>query len=215
MVKNDWHIGLIEDEEKFRKYFGSALSEIREISNLSYWKSAEEIIHDNVTKIPDIFFVDINLVHMNGLDLIIILRQKYPDSKIVVISSLNSDENIFRALKLGAIGYLWKNELDSLPEVLKIVMNGGGIISPTIALRVLNSFSRSATEIDDKQKNRLTDREKQVLQQLVKGHTIQKTADIINISEHTARTHVRSIYKKLEVTNRVELLQKATNEYDL
>ena len=196
-------IGVVENEEKYRDYIASHLSAYP--ARLYFWNSAEEFWRDDKVDSLDLVLIDLNLVHMDGVVLTRMLQEKNPDILKIILTNLDSEEIIFQALKYGAVGYILKSELESLQNSIEIVLNGGGIISPTIACRVMNSFRREPGDLASVD---LTDRERQVLEQLVKGISNAKAADNLGISGETVRWHVKNIYKKMNVRSKLELIRK-------
>lgn len=205
-VKGAPRIGLIEDDDIFREeLIGKLLTFIPEEA-VRIWISAEDYLNDKGSIELDLLFLDIRLPGMGGLELLSIIGKRGLSFPVIVLSSINSEETIFRALKAGATGYIHKSELQDLETTVTATLDGGAIISPTIALKVLHSFKKPSVnnEYDD-----LTPREKEVLNLLVEGLTTQEAAETLFISVHTLRIHVKNIYRKLFVRNKTELLRKA------
>lgn len=201
------HIGIVENDLYFSKEVEERLSKIQNIATISTWESSEDFLKQNTIDNIDILFLDIMLPGQNGIELVLHLSTHYPKLKVIMLTNMNSDEMIFSSIKNGAQGYILKSDISRINEVVNVVHNGGAIITPTIALRVFSSFRKpSVDEISD-----LSHREKQILKLLVKGKTIASVANFLVLSEHTIHGYVKSIYKKLNVHNRVELARKAQN----
>jgi len=201
-------IGLVEDEKIFRDDFIRNISTINTIDKTFVWKSAEEFLNDKNRCDITILFLDIRLPHMNGIDLIRNIRESGLNYPIIILSSLDSDEIIFKAIKAGAVGYIHKTDFSNLKEVIEIIENGGAIISPTIALRVFHNFQSQTGQSEDYSK--LSLREKQILEILVNGITTKEAAQRLHISLHTLRKHIRNIYKKLNINNQQEMMKVAS-----
>ncbi|MCB1171037.1 MAG: response regulator [Leptospiraceae bacterium] len=196
--------GVVENDEQYRTYLISELSRIPFIaSGIRSWSSAEQFLHEENRKDLDLLLLDIDLSGISGVQLAGILALQQPELPIVILSNLTSDEAIFEAIKNGVKGYLLKSELSSLEDAIHVVMGGGAMITPTIALRVMSSFQKVPASGPD-----LTDRERQILELMVRGKTIKSVADFLMLSPHTVHDHVKRIYKKLEVHNRAELVRK-------
>lgn len=202
-MNSQYKIGMVENEETFRNLLKEELSECETVY---IWKSAEECAKDLILQNLDILLVDIGLPDMNGIDLIKFVKEKFPFLKILVISGISSDDTIFQALLSGANGYVWKNELKDLKQSIEVIMNDGSVMSPSIGMRILHFFRSRLIPTE----TLLSHREKQVLELIIAGMKIQKIADQLNISEGTVRKHINNIYKKLHVSNRVELMIKAS-----
>lgn len=202
-MDSQYKIGIVENEETFRNLLKEELSECEAVY---IWKSAEDCSKDTILQNLDILLVDIGLPDMNGIDLIKFVKEKFPLLKILVISGISSDDTIFQALLSGANGYVWKSELNDLKQSIEVIMNEGSVMSPSIGMRILHFFRSRLIPTGDS----LSHREKQVLELIIAGMKIQKIADQLNISDGTVRKHINNIYKKLHVSNRVELMIKAS-----
>ena len=199
-----WRIGLVENEKKYRDFIQKKLESEENVKSFQAWTSAEEFLRDKNASDLDLVFIDVMLTHMDGVELTAHITKKHPHINKVILSNMSSEEIIFQALKNGAIGYVLKSELDDINNVLRIIMSGGAIITSTIALHVLKSFSKEP-ETDQPT---LTEREKQTLELLVRGLTKKKAAERMGISEDTLRWHAKNIYKKLNVSTKLELYKK-------
>jgi len=201
-----WRIGLVEDHPGFREELVQILSADAE-NQIEAFRSAEEFLSSPSRCTFDLLLIDLLLPSMSGLDCIAEIRAAGESPTIVVLTSINSEENIFRALTLGATGFILKSEMENLPGLLRILKEGGAVMSPTIALRVAKSFQK--TPVAESIEHDLTRREKQILDELIRGRTEKEVADLFQLSVHTVRTHVKNIYSKLAVTSRVGLMRKA------
>jgi DNA-binding NarL/FixJ family response regulator len=127
----------------------------------------------------------------------------------LILTSYNAESKIFDALKHGATGYMFKDDIYSLGQILEILLSGGAYISPTIAVIVANYF-KSESILHENQKE-LTEREEEILKEISSGFSPAEIAEKLSLSIATIRSHIRNIYKKLEVNNQIQLLKK-TNE---
>ncbi len=204
-----WHIGVIENEELYRERIHNILNIGDQIESVMFWNSAEEFWKENSPEKDrlDLLYVDIMLPNMSGTDLVELISKEHPDLKTVVLSKVATDEVVLKALKGGALGYVLKTELEDLNQTTEIMMRGGAIISPTIAYHVLRTFRTPRNTEDDSD---LTKRERQVLELLSQGYSPKKAADLLELKESTLRTHVRHIYKKLNVRTQLQMVRKAS-----
>ena len=162
----------------------------------------------------DLILMDIEMPKMNGIEATEIVKQKYPQIKIIMLTVFDNDENIFNAIKAGADGYLLKevNPKDLQQGIIE-TMNGGATMTPSIAMKTLKLF-RNPIDFETtipKEEFNLTAREVEVLVQLTKGLKYKSIAENLFLSEGTIRKHVENIYNKLKVHNRLEAIQKAKN----
>ena len=162
----------------------------------------------------DLILMDIEMPKMTGIEATEIIKQKYPQIKIIMLTVFDNDENIFNAIKAGADGYLLKevNPRDLQQGIIE-TMNGGATMTPSIAMKTLKLF-RNPIDFESaipKQNINLTTREIEVLEQLSKGLKYKNIAENLFLSEGTIRKHVENIYSKLQVHNKLEAIQKAKN----
>ena len=162
----------------------------------------------------DLILMDIEMPKMNGIEAVTIVKQKYPQIKIIMLTVFDNDENIFNAIKAGADGYLLKevNPKD-LHQGIIDTMNGGATMTPSIAMKTLKLFRNpiSFENIQGNEEYNLTPREIEVLEQLSKGLKYNAIADNLFLSAGTIRKHVENIYAKLQVHNKLEAIQKGKN----
>jgi len=202
--ESKYRVGIVENDDLFLEEVLDRLSKIDSISFAKGWKSAETFLRDELYKSLDIVFLDIVLPGMSGIDLMSHLSSKNESIKAIMLTNMNSDEMIFNAIKNGALGYLLKSELGQIEPILEVITSGGAMITPTIALRVFESFRKPK----ETQLFHLTDREKQILELLTSGKKTAAVSKFLDLSEHTVHGYVKSIYKKLQVHNRAELVSK-------
>ncbi|TGL75954.1 response regulator transcription factor [Leptospira jelokensis] len=204
-------IGILENDEFFLEELKNRISELTNVSEIHSWETGEILLRDPRHKTLDILFLDIMLPGMSGIEVVKVLSEKNENIKVIMLTNMNSDEMIFNSIKNGALGYLLKSELGQIKSIVDVLLDGGAYITPTIALRVFSSFRKPV----DKPKVYLTDREKQILELLVKGKTIPLVSKFLDLSEHTVQGYVKSIYRKLQVHNRSELALKVQEYFIL
>ncbi len=162
----------------------------------------------------DLILMDIEMPVLNGIEATAIIKNKYPQIKIIMLTVFDNDENIFNAIKAGADGYLLKevNPKD-LHQGIIDTLNGGATMTPSIAMKTLKLFREpvSFENTQLKEEINLTTREVEVLEQLSKGLKYDKIAENLFLSTGTIRKHVENIYSKLQVHNKLEAIQKAKN----
>ncbi len=160
----------------------------------------------------DLILMDIEMPVLNGIETTEIVKQKYPHIKIIMLTVFDNDENIFNAIKAGADGYLLKEiNAKDLHDGIQDTINGGAAMNPSIALKTLKLL-RNPIDIENKKDQediQLTSRETDVLEQLSKGLNYNKIADNLILSSGTVRKHIENIYRKLQVHNKLEAVQKA------
>ena len=160
----------------------------------------------------DLILMDIEMPKMDGIEATAIIKSKFPQIKIIMLTVFDNDENVFDAIKAGADGYLLKEtKAEKIYEAIRETLAGGAVMSPSIALKTLQLLknprvfdSSEATEMVE-----LTTREIEVLEQLSKGLKNKEIAENLFLSFFTVKKHIENIYRKLQAHNRIEMLQKA------
>lgn len=158
----------------------------------------------------DIILMDIQMPEMNGIDATRLIKQKHPQIKIVMLTVFDDDENIFNSIQAGADGYLLKDtDPQTLFNSIKEVLDGGASMTPSIALKALNLLRNPLKESSESKEDiSLTKRETEILGQISNGLNYIEIAENLIISPATVRKHIENIYKKLQVHNKVEAVQK-------
>ncbi|QHI36840.1 Response regulator protein VraR [Kordia antarctica] len=163
----------------------------------------------------DVILMDIQMPEMDGIKATEIIKEKHPQIKIIMLTVFDDEENIFRAIQAGADGYLLKEiNAENIHKSILEVVNDGAPMSPSIALKALKLLRNPLTIAEDEsiEKVKLTKRETDVLLQLSKGLNYNEIAENLFISSGTIRKHVENIYRKLQVHNKMEAVQKAKSQ---
>ena len=169
-------------------------------------------------RLPDVLLTDLGLPDGSGIDLIRLVRGAQANTEAMVISVFGDERNVINALEAGAAGYILKD--DSMEQIGSAVLQlvaGGSPISPSIARHLLRRFQpvpEQAEASSDEDKERispLSARETDVLTAVAKGYTYNEIADMLSISFHTVSSHIKHIYRKLEVSSRSEAVFEALN----
>ncbi len=154
---------------------------------------------------PDVILTDIGLPGISGIDGLLLLKKKLPDTEIIMLTVHDDSNYVFQSLCNGASGYLLKNTpLQKIKESIDIVLSGGSPMSPNIARKVIQHFKPNYK----KKETELTAREHDIVHGLVDGLSYKLIADRFNISIDTVRQHIRNIYRKLNVNCKAEVISK-------
>ncbi len=167
---------------------------------------------------PDVVLMDLQMPVMDGVEATRCIRAEVPDAKVIVLTTFNDDDYIFRGISAGAKGYLLKDDSpDDLIEAVRAAHRGESLLNPEVAARLLERFSRFAAESPAPAAPaveaigapalpvaKLTPREEEVLALLAKGARNKEIAAALVIAERTVKIHVRNILTKLNVSNRTE-----------
>lgn len=169
----------------------------------------------------DVMLVDLNLGDGTGFDLIEQMKTMRPMAEAVVISTMEDEKHALHAFELGATGYLVKNSwFGSFSQAVLQVVNGGASITPNLARRLLNKFNHTqdgshgiphagSDKEKGKNKGKLSEREKEVLKMVASGYTSFEIGSRLAISGHTVNTHIKNIYRKLNVRTRAQAVSFA------
>ncbi|TAL47408.1 MAG: response regulator transcription factor [Chitinophagaceae bacterium] len=161
---------------------------------------------------PDVVLMDIEMPGINGIEAVRILREKYPDLKILMQTIFEDNEKIFNSILAGASGYILKNTSPSrFLDFIKETYEGGAPMSPSVATKVLKIVTSQSPSANVNTFN-LSDREKEILACLVKGMSYKLIADACFISIDTVRGHIRNIYEKLHVHSKGEAIATAIKD---
>jgi DNA-binding NarL/FixJ family response regulator len=158
---------------------------------------------------PDVVLMDIEMPGISGIEGVKILREKYPNIKVLMQTIFEENEKIFQSILNGASGYILKNTPPArILEAIKETYEGGAPMSPSIATKVLKMVQKTNEDLKYDSFN-LSEREKEILSCLVKGMSYKLIADACFISVDTVRGHIRNIYEKLHVHSKSEAVAKA------
>ncbi|MFN2577621.1 MAG: response regulator [Pyrinomonadaceae bacterium] len=222
----DLRVAVIEDNPRYRQSLETLFDHAPGFQLAGSFGSAEAAL-DNLDKDlrwgrqPDwnMVIMDLNLPGMSGIDATRRLKQSVPDLPIVVLTVFEEPNTILEAIAVGADGYLLKktNASDLLAQ-LRMIASGGAPLTSGVARTVLSLLRATAMRSPDKVSSTsptrldLTEREQQVLQALVRGLSYKQAADYLSISLDTVRTHIRTVYKKLQVHSVAEAVARAIRE---
>ncbi len=199
---------IIEDLKDIREGLATMLNFTEGFECVGKFYSMEEALRNLHRDVPDIVLSDIGLPGMDGIEGIGIIKEKYPEMTILMLSVYTDNDRIFDALCAGACGYLLKKTPPArIIESLKEAVSGGAPMSPEIARKVITLFRdvRPPERVDYE----LSPHEERLLKMLVDGHTKKTAAAELGVSFHTVSFHLRSIYEKLQVHSKSEAVAKA------
>lgn len=160
---------------------------------------------------PDVILMDIRMPGMDGVECTRIVKEKYPDIYIIILTTFDDDEYVYGALKYGASGYLLKGiSMKELTEAIHTVVNGKAMINPEITDKVVKLFNKMARsnyaiQVNDEKAEQLTKTEWKVIQKIGCGFSNKEVASELFLSEGTVRNYLSSILGKLELRDRTQL----------
>jgi DNA-binding NarL/FixJ family response regulator len=206
MTKSDkraTRILIVDDHPVIQAGLVSMLATHPEVKVMGSASSGEEALARMEEDMPDIVLLDLRMPGMTGIDLLHAMREKKVSARAIVLTSFETDENIYRAIQVGAQGYLLKDTSQrEMLQAIATVHAGRKYIPGQIAARLAERMMRSS----------LTARELEILNMLAKGLTNKQIGRVLKISDNTVRNHVNSILEKLEVADRTEAVTVAIQQ---
>lgn len=200
-------ICIVEDDEWLRNNLGDNIKEHDDLELVNTYPSAETALHGVPIDQPDVVIMDINLPKMNGIDCVRKLKENLPNTQFMMLTAYEDSDQVFDSLLAGASGYLLKSAPQTeIIEAISQVAVGGSPMTGHIARKVVQYFNQVGTAAKDVEK--LTPREKEILDHLAHGASSKEIASDLSLSFDTVRMHTKSIYKKLHVHSRSEALTK-------
>lgn len=200
-------VAIVEDIKEIREPLFQFLSSQEEFIGEIEAGSVEEFFEQANNSLPiDVVLLDIGLPGLSGLGAIQLLKEKFPEAKIIMLTIFDDPERIFQALKAGAVGYLVKNTpLNKIRDAIIETNKGGSPLSPEIARKVVRFFENPKSEI----KSPLTEKEKQIVAGMVDGLSFKMIAANLGNTLETIKSHTKNIYKKLHVNSKGEVIAKS------
>lgn len=199
-------VALVEDDERLRASFAARIARTPGFSCAAAFSSAEAALAGLVAPLPDVVLMDINLPGRSGIECVRELKRRHPGMQFLMLTVYEDLDLIFQSLQAGATGYLLKRAVpEELLEAIRNVHTGGAPMSSLIARKVVESFAARRPVAPEAN---LTPREREILEALAQGFLYKEIAERLGIGITTVRTHLKSIYEKLQVNNRTEAVVK-------
>jgi len=207
-MSNTIRVFLCDDHTLFREGVRKLLELEQDVAVVGEASNGIEMLKILKKTYPDVVLVDIGMPQMDGVTATYEIKKLLPHAKVVVLTVYEDEPHIFQAIKAGAMGYMLKDaSFDELMEAIRTVYNGGALVQPSIAKKVLRGFA-----LLDKRKvsggkdfyRGLTDREIEILRLIALGGTNKEIAHKLGITEKTVKNHLTNIFQTLHVNNRTQ-----------
>jgi len=200
-------ISIVEDTDHIREILKSRINETDDLYCITDYANAEEAVADLPEAKPDVVIMDIGLPGMSGIECMMKVKSKCPEMAFLMFTVFDNDAHVFDALKAGANGYIMKDEKPSgVIHAIRDYLAGGAPMSAEIGKKVLESFHRFGPANAHIEK--LTMHQLNILKQIAQGLLNKEIAADLGITEGSIKVQINRIYKKLEVNNRVEAINK-------
>jgi DNA-binding NarL/FixJ family response regulator len=203
-------VAIVEDDEEIRANLTHRIGGSNFFRLLRSFPDAESALAELPQLKPDVVLMDINLPGMDGVECVRQLKARIPKTQFIMLTVYEDGNRLFKSLMAGASGYLLKRTPPAkLLGAIREVFAGGSPMTPQIARRLVQHFQE--TPEPSSELERLTPREKEVLDQLSKGFRYKEITDNLGISTGTLHSYIRNIYEKLHVHSRTEAVVKYLN----
>jgi two-component system NarL family response regulator len=205
-----------DDHALFRRGLEMVLQSESDIEVVAEANDGKEVVTLAVEHAPDLVLMDVRMPGQGGIEAAQAIKEAVPNTKILMLTISDEEEDLYDAIKAGASGYLLKEiSIDDVASAIRSVHAGQSLISPSMASKLLTEFATMARKDAEKQQMptpRLTDREMQVLTLVAQGLNNRDIAKQLFISENTVKNHVRNILEKLQLHSRMEAVVYAVKE---
>lgn len=204
---NSIKLAIIEDDTLVQESLKEFFEAQPNVEFLQVAPSVEDFLKtfDALETLPEVLLLDINLLGMSGIDGIPLIMEQLPKLDIIMLTTFEDSDSIFKALCAGACSYLSKKTpLKKILEAVEVVYDGGSYMSPSIARKIVNHYAPQRTKL-----KMLTARQQDIVKGIVDGKSYKMIADDLCVSLDTVRSHIKNIYKALEINSKAELIRKS------
>ncbi len=202
---------IADDQELIRQSLEIVLSNQENIEVAGSAEDGLAVIQSIRRNKPDVILMDIRMPKMDGVKCTQIIKEHYPEIKIIILTTFDDDEYVYNALKYGASGYMLKGaSMEELVNAIFTVYSGKAMINPDIATKVVRLFSQMAKADHaqltmGRETSQLTRAERRIVEQVANGASNKEIADVLNLSEGTVRNYLSTILGKLDLRDRTQL----------
>lgn len=212
---------IADDQELIRKSLTIILNGRKNIQVIDAVENGQEVIASARNNRPDVVLMDVRMPKMDGVQCTKIMKENYPEVKIIILTTFDDDEYVYNALKFGADGYLLKgNSMDEMVDAIWDVYNGSSVINQDVTNKVVKLFSKMAKAdyvglVEDKMTEELSKTEWKIIREVGCGASNKEISEKLYLSEGTVRNYLSNILNKLQLRDRTQLaiwaVQKQVN----
>jgi DNA-binding NarL/FixJ family response regulator len=204
---------IADDQELIRQSMEIVLRTRKDFQITGAVQNGREVIAAVRKDMPDVILMDIRMPELDGVQCTEIIKENHPDIKIIILTTFDDDEYVFSAFKYGASGYLLKGiSFDELENAIRTVVDGGTLINPDVASKIVKHFSLAAQKerythihVDKSAVDELIENEWRIIQLIGRGKSNKEIAIQLAFSEGTVRNYISSILSKLNLRDRTQL----------
>lgn len=197
---------LVDDHAIVRLGLSTLLNDQSDMEVIGEASTAGEAVKAVEKFHPDVVLMDIRLPGEGGIEATRQLTEKFPSSKVVMLTSFADDELVVRAIRAGAVGYILKQvETDELLRAIQAAGRGESVLDSSTTARLLSRVREAERKADEDAFRDLSNREMDVLVPLARGKTNAEIAELLNLSEKTVGNYIGTMFEKLQLNNRIEL----------
>ena len=199
---------IVDDHPVVREGIGAMLKREPDFKIVGEASNGLEAVEQARELSPDVILMDLRMPEMDGVEAITRIKEAKPEVKFIILTTYSDDEYIFKGIAAGARAYLLKDApRDELFKAIRAVSRGESLIQPVVASRVLDKLAELSRKNPGAET--LSDREVEVLRLMAKGDSNSNIAELLSITQSTVKTHITSIFQKLNVTTRTEAVTTA------
>lgn len=205
-IKSKKRIVIVDDDLQWAETVALQFKHSDLFEIYHYANSIESFFENDLPKNFEVLLLDIRLPGESGVDAITKIKEFCPSAEIIMLTVVEDSESIFKALRLGASGYIIKSDIKvSIIEYLNIFIENGALLSPTIARKIIQYYQPT------QKLKMLKPKEEAILKLMAEGQSYEEAAAALNVSVDIIRYYIKKIYSKLHVNNKVEAVRKYYN----
>ena len=210
-------IVVADDHELYRRGMEAVIGSSGDLEIVAEASTAADAVEAVRVHQPDVVLLEVRMAGQSGIDACTAVKMQSPRTRVLILTGSEDESDLFRALLVGASGYLLKSlPVEQIVDAVRLAHAGEAIVPPPMARHLVAEFARltsRSTEDGPAERSReLTDRELEVLTWIARGKSNREIGEIATVSENTVKNHVRSIMSKLQVASRTEAAMHAVRE---